>query len=48
MDLAQIAALGVDEDRVSQEVRGAVDRMLGARTQSLAAGNGGSGKLIVP
>jgi hypothetical protein len=47
MDLAQIGALGIDEKRVSEEVRGAVDRMLNARSQSLAQANGG-GKLILP
>ena len=40
IDLAQIHVNGIDEDRVTEAVKGAVDRMMEARSQTLAAGNG--------
>jgi hypothetical protein len=50
MDLAQIHVHGIDEDRVTDAGRGAVDRMMEARSQTLAAGNGHKpgGGLILP
>ena len=59
IDIAQFPALGITEERCDNEVKGAMERMLGARskalTAALAAGNGhvpggqvGSKGLIIP